>query len=266
MQAASKIQPQGIHLEGVSRVRQSRISARNKAGFPMLLWPRRTSHDYIWCRLCAETEAPGPAAPLLVPLQLGLRGWHWGREGFLGQPETGARGNIRWCEVTKREGRERKLLSRLLLFLLCSCAWFSLGGGFAPQGIRGKLSRGMLLARHSATSPTLHTTAPPSRECPTLTVRRSEVPRLRNPAPEPWQREGQCEAVPAKATSLSSCCPITNKALTVRLRNVGGGLAKGPGIRRKNDTGLDPSCLGSLASGTSASNQVHCPLPMGQPV
>lgn len=109
-----------------------------------------------------------------------------------------------------------------------------------PREYLANWTVGMLLARNSATSPTLHTTAPHSGECPTLTVGRSVVPRLRNPALEPSQREGQCEAVPAKATSLSSCCPIPDKALTVRLRNVCGGLAKGPGIRRKNRHRLRP--------------------------
>ena len=97
-----------------------------------------------------------------------------------------------------------------------------------------------LMGKGQAKSPAWYLTAPQNRELSNPKCR-SVVPSLRNPALQPPQKEGRFVAVLAKSTSLSSCCPITDRAPIVHLRNVWGGLAKGPGTQRKTDAGLDPS-------------------------
>lgn len=64
-------------------------------------------------------------APLLVPLQLGLRSWDWGREGFPRRPETGAHGNISWCEAAK-EGERGEVAQPPHAVSPMQRAWFSL--------------------------------------------------------------------------------------------------------------------------------------------
>lgn len=146
--------------------------------------------------------------------------------------------------VQKRRRREQKLLAHLMLLLLHNRGSHSevilhprghlANWGGAATGIS------WAEAKHSAKPPTWYLTAPQNREL-SNTKCQSAVPSLGNPAPPPSPREGHFVAVTTKSTSLSSCCPVTNRGPIVCLRNVWGGLAKGSGTQRKTKAGLGPS-------------------------